>query len=113
MRPMSASFVAPDVKRRSFTEPVSVLGRSRSRKEKGEKAERRRSKSRVRERDARASDDDVRGGGGRSRAGSFDERSTVVRENMPHRRDKGKAWWEGAKSPAPGERSPRRSSMRM
>ncbi|KAF2687322.1 hypothetical protein K458DRAFT_386150 [Lentithecium fluviatile CBS 122367] len=33
--------------------------------------------------------------GERERPRSFDERSSVVRESMPHRREKDKAWWEG------------------
>jgi len=55
-------------------------------------------------------------GRSRSRAGSFDERETVIRESMPHRREKGKAWWEGANGfTGRGEgvrspKSPRRSS---
>jgi hypothetical protein len=31
----------------------------------------------------------------RERPRSFDERSSVVRTDMPHRREKDKAWWEG------------------
>jgi len=31
----------------------------------------------------------------RERPRSFDERSSVVRAGMPHRREKDKAWWEG------------------
>ena len=33
--------------------------------------------------------------GDRERPRSFDERSSVVRAGMPHRREKDKAWWEG------------------
>lgn len=53
----------------------------------------------------------------RSRVGSFDERETVIRESMPHRGDKNRAWWEGGRPRSPGGqgggRSPRRSSMRV
>ncbi|CAI6340396.1 unnamed protein product [Periconia digitata] len=58
----------------------------------------------------------------KSRPRSFDERSSVVRESMPHRRKKDTAWWEsvsGAESGfgpggvRDGRRSPRRSSMRI
>lgn len=31
----------------------------------------------------------------RARSASFDDRETEIRETMPHRREKDKAWWEG------------------
>jgi hypothetical protein len=31
----------------------------------------------------------------RARSASFDERETEIRESMPHRREKDRAWWEG------------------
>jgi hypothetical protein len=31
----------------------------------------------------------------RARSASFDDRETEIREGMPHRREKDKAWWEG------------------
>ncbi|KAL5403666.1 hypothetical protein PMIN03_009701 [Paraphaeosphaeria minitans] len=113
-RPVSASMAGPAVgrsSRRSFTEPAAGVGVGRSSTVVEKKG---RSKSRVRTAEYE------RGGtvgGARSRAGSFDDRSSVVRENMPHRREKDKTWWEGARSVDPreagGGRSPRRSSMRV
>ena len=40
-----------------------------------------------------------------------DERESDLRESMPHRRRKDKAWWDGQSQA--GGRSPRRSSMRV
>lgn len=50
----------------------------------------------------------------KSRVRSLD-RETDIRDNMPHRRQKDKTWWEGSSvaPPPPGARSPRRSSMRV
>jgi hypothetical protein len=31
----------------------------------------------------------------RARSASFDDRETEIRETMPHKREKDKAWWEG------------------
>lgn len=31
----------------------------------------------------------------RARSASFDDRETEIREEMPHRREKDRAWWEG------------------
>jgi hypothetical protein len=31
----------------------------------------------------------------RARSASFDDRETEIRETMPHRREKGQAWWDG------------------
>jgi hypothetical protein len=31
----------------------------------------------------------------RARSASFDDRETEIRETMPHRREKDRAWWEG------------------
>lgn len=31
----------------------------------------------------------------RARSASFDERESEIRESMPHRREKDRAWWEG------------------
>lgn len=103
-RPASASMASPDAKRRSFTEPVALGGRGSRGSAILGKGEGRRDRSRG---------PPLAGPGGRSRAGSFEERSTIVREEMPHRRERGKAWWEGTRSPEPGDRSPRRSSMRV
>ena len=137
------SFVGGDEKRRSFTEPGGGLGRSATGRDKNRSSvvveERKKERRKDREREKEKSRPLTGGGGGgggaamsglgmesrlggesrvsgvgrRSRAGSFEERSTVVREEMPHRRERGKAWWEGVRSPAPGERSPRRSSLRV
>lgn len=137
------SFVGEvDGKRRSFTEPGGGLGRSATGRDKNRSSvvveEKRKERRKDREREKEKSRPLTGGGGGgggamsglgaesrlggesrvsgvgrRSRAGSFEERSTVVREEMPHRRERGKAWWEGVRSPAPGERSPRRSSLRV
>lgn len=43
----------------------------------------------------------------------LDERESVLRENMPHRREKDRAWWEGEDGGGRGVRNPRRSSMRV
>jgi len=31
----------------------------------------------------------------RARSASFDDRETEIRESMPHRREKDRAWWDG------------------
>lgn len=103
-RPASAALL--DAKRRSFADPEAR--RATRETGVGDEPRGKRSKSRSRvERSER-----------RSRAGSFDERSPVLRENMPHRREMDKTWWEGARSrvgedDGGGGRSPRRSSMRV
>jgi hypothetical protein len=33
--------------------------------------------------------------GSRARSASFDDRETEIREGMPHKREKDRAWWEG------------------